>query len=124
MTLYYAKDLVKGGIMFGRSDPSARSSADDGRCLGYVHVAASIPVTELSSYHDVADSSIPATFQCLDCRLRADVSWELIKTTLYSAIMDRQKDLATFRSSLAVIIELVLNTNLGERSRLLNSFIL
>lgn len=48
-------------------------------------------------YHSTDDQRIPPKFVCIDCRLRADISWELIKSELYPRLMSKYRDLALFR---------------------------
>jgi hypothetical protein len=43
------------------------------------------------------DRRMPEEFICFDCRVRADLSWELIKVDLYPKMMSKFKDLALFR---------------------------
>lgn len=50
------------------------------------------------SFHSTEDRRIPEQFICFDCRVRADLSWELIKVDLYPKMMSKFKDLALFRS--------------------------
>ena len=40
---------------------------------------------------------MPLKFICFDCRVRADVTWELIRHDLYPRILSKFKELALFR---------------------------
>ncbi|KAK7038157.1 HORMA domain-containing protein [Favolaschia claudopus] len=53
-------------------------------------------------FHSLEDDRIPEEFICFDCRVRADVSWELIKVDLYPKMMSKFKDLALFRRAIKV----------------------
>ncbi|KAJ6531207.1 HORMA domain-containing protein [Mycena capillaripes] len=53
-------------------------------------------------FHSTDDSRIPEEFICFDCRVRADISWELIKVDLYPKMMSKFKDLALFRRAIKV----------------------
>ncbi|KAF8623560.1 hypothetical protein AX15_006330 [Amanita polypyramis BW_CC] len=53
-------------------------------------------------YHSVKDTRIPVKFICFDCRLRADLSWELVKIDLYPKIMSKFRELALFRRAIKV----------------------
>ncbi|KAJ7481133.1 HORMA domain-containing protein [Mycena galericulata] len=53
-------------------------------------------------YHSASDSRIPEEFICFDCRVRADLSWELIKVDLYPKMLSKFKDLALFRRAIKV----------------------
>lgn len=48
-------------------------------------------------YHSVQDPRLPEQFICFNCRLRADPSWELIKVELYSSLIIKFRELASFR---------------------------
>ncbi|KAF9446336.1 HORMA-domain-containing protein [Macrolepiota fuliginosa MF-IS2] len=65
----------------------------EGGCAKWFHIC----------YHSIRDKRIPARFICFDCRLRADVSWELIKTDLYPRLMSKHRDLALFRRSIKIV---------------------
>lgn len=49
-------------------------------------------------YHSTRDPRLPDEFACFDCRVRADPSWELIKVELYSSVIVKFRELASFRS--------------------------
>ncbi|KAJ4466587.1 HORMA domain-containing protein [Lentinula lateritia] len=53
-------------------------------------------------YHSVQDPRLPEQFICFNCRLRADPSWELIKVELYSSLIIKFRELASFRRALKV----------------------
>ncbi|KAF7363938.1 DNA-binding protein [Mycena sanguinolenta] len=53
-------------------------------------------------YHSTDDPRIPEEFICFDCRVRADLSWELIKVDLYPKMISKFKDLALFRRAIKV----------------------
>ncbi|KAJ7811429.1 HORMA domain-containing protein [Mycena olivaceomarginata] len=53
-------------------------------------------------FHSTEDRRIPEQFICFDCRVRADLSWELIKVDLYPKMMSKFKDLALFRRAIKV----------------------
>ncbi|KAJ7264961.1 HORMA domain-containing protein [Mycena haematopus] len=53
-------------------------------------------------FHSTDDSRIPEEFICFDCRVRADLSWELIKVDLYPKMISKFKDLALFRRAIKV----------------------
>ncbi|KAJ6490669.1 HORMA domain-containing protein [Mycena vitilis] len=53
-------------------------------------------------FHSTEDRRIPDEFVCFDCRVRADLSWELIKVDLYPKMMSKFKDLALFRRAIKV----------------------
>lgn len=57
----------------------------------------------LSRYHSVNDKRIPQKFICFDCRARADVSWDLIKTNLYPQILSKFRQLALFRRAIKIV---------------------
>ncbi|KAF8891245.1 HORMA domain-containing protein [Infundibulicybe gibba] len=59
----------------------------EGGCGRWYHVC----------YHSITDVRMPSKFICFDCRLRADVSWELIKVDLYPKMISKFKELALFR---------------------------
>ena len=40
---------------------------------------------------------MPGKFVCFDCRLRADLTWELVKNELYPRIISKFSELALFR---------------------------
>ena len=48
-------------------------------------------------YHATDDPRMPTQFICFDCRIRADITWELIKIDLYPRVLTKFKDLALFR---------------------------
>ncbi|KAF8969871.1 HORMA domain-containing protein [Flammula alnicola] len=58
-----------------------------GSCLEYI-------------YHAIGDPRIPTKFICFDCRVRADMNWELIKLELYPQMLSKFKDLALLRRSI------------------------
>ncbi|PFH54173.1 hypothetical protein AMATHDRAFT_135603 [Amanita thiersii Skay4041] len=64
-------------------------------------------------YHSIKDSRMPAKFICFDCRLRGDLSWELVKIDLYPKLLSKFKELATFRRAIKVA-ELKKPTTLTE----------
>jgi hypothetical protein len=67
--------------------------------------------TDLSSrYHSVDDKRIPQKFICFDCRARADVSWELIKTDLYPQMLSKFRQLALFRYQQLFVISIFLRS--------------
>ncbi|KAJ6563234.1 HORMA domain-containing protein [Mycena sp. CBHHK59/15] len=53
-------------------------------------------------FHSDEDRRIPEQFICFDCRVRADLSWELIKVDLYPKMLSKFKDLALFRRAIKV----------------------
>ncbi|KAF8637324.1 hypothetical protein AX17_002826 [Amanita inopinata Kibby_2008] len=53
-------------------------------------------------YHSVKDRRIPTRFICFDCRLRADLSWELVKIDLYPKILSKFQELVTFRRAIKI----------------------
>ncbi|KAJ7286365.1 HORMA domain-containing protein [Mycena rebaudengoi] len=53
-------------------------------------------------FHSIKDRRIPHQFVCFDCRVRADLSWELIKVDLYPKMLSKFKDLALFRRAIKV----------------------
>ncbi|KAJ7137828.1 HORMA domain-containing protein [Mycena epipterygia] len=53
-------------------------------------------------FHSTDDRRIPEEFICFDCRVRADLSWELIKVDLYPKMLSKFKDLALFRRAIKV----------------------
>ncbi|KAF7325399.1 HORMA domain-containing protein [Mycena venus] len=53
-------------------------------------------------FHSTDDRRIPEEFICFDCRVRADLSWELIKVDLYPKMISKFKDLALFRRAIKV----------------------
>ncbi|KAJ6502009.1 HORMA domain-containing protein [Mycena sanguinolenta] len=53
--------------------------------------------------HSTDDPRIPDEFICFDCRVRADLSWELIKVDLYPKMISKFKDLALFRRAIKVV---------------------
>ncbi|TFK42379.1 HORMA domain-containing protein [Crucibulum laeve] len=54
-------------------------------------------------YHSVDDKRLPTKFTCFDCRVRADLSWELIKVDLYPKMLSKFKELALFRRVIKVV---------------------
>lgn len=48
-------------------------------------------------YHSAKDDRLPRRFNCFDCRVKADISWELIKVDLYPTMISKYKELALFR---------------------------
>lgn len=67
----------------------------EGGCARWFHVWC-------MGYNSAQDPRMPSKFICFDCRLRKDLSWELIKVDLYPKLMGRFKDLALFRRALKV----------------------
>lgn len=55
-------------------------------------------------YHSTSDKRLPAKFICIDCRLRADISWELIKSGVYPQLMTKYRDLALFRHVMNILM--------------------
>ncbi|KAK7040820.1 hypothetical protein VNI00_009416 [Paramarasmius palmivorus] len=53
-------------------------------------------------YHSADDRRLPEAFTCFDCTVHADPSWELIKVDLYPTMMNKFKELATFRHAIKV----------------------
>ncbi|KAJ7735275.1 HORMA domain-containing protein [Mycena maculata] len=53
-------------------------------------------------FYSAVDDRIPQEFICFDCRVRADLSWELIKVDLYPKMLSKFKDLALFRRAIKV----------------------
>ncbi|KAJ7633058.1 HORMA domain-containing protein [Roridomyces roridus] len=53
-------------------------------------------------FHSDEDARLPDEFVCFDCRVRADLSWELIKVDLYPKMLSKYKDLALFRRAIKV----------------------
>ncbi|KAJ7161498.1 HORMA domain-containing protein [Mycena crocata] len=53
-------------------------------------------------FHSTDDPNIPEEFICFDCRMRADVSWELAKIDLYPKMLSKFKDLSLFRRAIKV----------------------
>ncbi|KAJ7154281.1 HORMA domain-containing protein [Mycena filopes] len=53
-------------------------------------------------FHSTDDPRMPEEFICFDCRVRADISWELIKVDLYPKMLSKFKDLALFRRAIKV----------------------
>ncbi|KAF5389023.1 hypothetical protein D9757_005083 [Collybiopsis confluens] len=53
-------------------------------------------------YHSISDSRMPEDFVCFDCRVHADPSWELIKVELYSTLITKFRELATFRRAIKI----------------------
>ncbi|KAJ6531600.1 HORMA domain-containing protein [Mycena vulgaris] len=64
----------------------------DGGCGRWYHLC----------FHSTEDRRIPEEFVCFDCRVRADLSWELIKVDLYPKMLSKFKDLALFRRAIKV----------------------
>jgi len=58
----------------------------------------------ISRYHSTSDKRLPAKFICIDCRLRADISWELIKSGVYPQVMTKYRDLALFRHVMNILL--------------------
>ncbi|KAF8743650.1 hypothetical protein AX14_001704 [Amanita brunnescens Koide BX004] len=54
-------------------------------------------------YHSVKDTRMPSKFVCFDCRLRADLTWELVKNELYPRIKSKFRELALFRRAIKVV---------------------
>lgn len=67
----------------------------EGGCARWFHVWC-------MGYNSAQDPRMPSKFICFDCRLRKDLSWELIKVDLYPKLMGRFKNLALFRRALKV----------------------
>jgi meiosis-specific protein len=57
-------------------------------------------------YHSTDDPRLPAKFVCYDCRLKTDMSWYMIKDTVYPQIMSKWRDFVTFRCVLAALLVL------------------
>ncbi|KAM6500352.1 HORMA domain containing protein [Amanita muscaria] len=53
-------------------------------------------------YHSIKDNRLPVIFVCFDCRLRADLSWELVKVDLYPKILSKYRELALFRRAIKI----------------------
>ncbi|KDR73549.1 hypothetical protein GALMADRAFT_617548 [Galerina marginata CBS 339.88] len=53
-------------------------------------------------YHSDDDPRMPSKFICFDCRVRADITWELIKIDLYPRMLSKYKDLALIRRAIKV----------------------
>ncbi|KAJ3980132.1 HORMA domain-containing protein, partial [Lentinula detonsa] len=53
-------------------------------------------------YHSTKDPRLPEKFVCFNCRIRADPSWELIKVELYSTLIIKFRELASFRRAIKV----------------------
>ncbi|KAF8205628.1 HORMA domain-containing protein [Mycena galopus ATCC 62051] len=53
-------------------------------------------------FHSTDDRRIPEEFICFDCRVRTDLSWELIKVDLYPKMISKFRDLALFRRAIKV----------------------
>ncbi|KAH6918332.1 hypothetical protein BKA70DRAFT_1246890 [Coprinopsis sp. MPI-PUGE-AT-0042] len=51
-------------------------------------------------YHSARDERLPNKFMCLDCRLRADLSFQLIKDDIYPMVLDKYRDLVTMRHAI------------------------
>lgn len=67
----------------------------EGGCARWLH-------TWCIGYHSTDDKRMPLKFICIDCRLHADISWELIKSELYPRLMSKYRTLALFRRSIKV----------------------
>ncbi|KAF8912012.1 HORMA domain-containing protein [Gymnopilus junonius] len=67
----------------------------EGGCRKWFHVWC-------MGYHTTDDERMPTRFICFDCRVRADISWELIKIDLYPRMLSKFKDLALFRRAIKV----------------------
>ncbi|KAF8809119.1 hypothetical protein BYT27DRAFT_7095073 [Phlegmacium glaucopus] len=53
-------------------------------------------------FHVWSDPRLPPKFICFNCRVRADVTWELIRHDLYPRMLSRFKELALFRRAIKV----------------------
>ncbi|KAJ3722802.1 HORMA domain-containing protein [Lentinula guzmanii] len=53
-------------------------------------------------YHSTKDPRLPEKFVCFNCRIRADPSWELIKVELYSTLIIKFRELASFRRAMKI----------------------
>ncbi|KIK61869.1 hypothetical protein GYMLUDRAFT_58517 [Collybiopsis luxurians FD-317 M1] len=80
-----AKSVKSGIISAGHS--LGEWGPDSGRCMGY---------------HSTDDPRLPDDFVCFDCRVRADPSWELIKVELYSSLIAKFRELASFRRAIKI----------------------
>ncbi|KAJ7578469.1 HORMA domain-containing protein [Mycena floridula] len=67
----------------------------EGPCARWYHVWC-------MGYHAYSDARMPAKFICFDCRVKADISWELIKVELYPKMSSKFKELALFRRAIKV----------------------
>ncbi|KIM48812.1 hypothetical protein M413DRAFT_86715 [Hebeloma cylindrosporum] len=67
----------------------------EGGCKRWFHVWC-------MGYHATDDPRMPTQFICFDCRIRADITWELIKIDLYPRMLTKFKDLALFRRAIKV----------------------
>ncbi|KAF5373758.1 hypothetical protein D9758_000931 [Tetrapyrgos nigripes] len=72
------------------------SCACEGGCGRWYHIWC-------MGYHSEDDPRLPGEFTCLDCRLHADPSWDLIKVDIYPTIMSNLKELALFRRAIKVV---------------------
>ncbi|KAF9053060.1 HORMA domain-containing protein [Panaeolus papilionaceus] len=57
-------------------------------------------------YHSAQDATLPATFHCFDCRVRGDLSWDIIKLDIYPGMVTKFESLATFRRAIKVAEDL------------------
>ncbi|KAF9014024.1 HORMA domain-containing protein [Cyathus striatus] len=67
-------------------------------------------------FHSVHDTRIPAKFMCFDCRVRGDISWELVKMDIYPKMIAKFKELALFRRAIK-IAEMKRPATIAEFSR-------
>ncbi|KAG2020134.1 hypothetical protein CC2G_005502 [Coprinopsis cinerea AmutBmut pab1-1] len=57
-------------------------------------------------YHSARDPRLPNKFTCFDCRLRADPSFKyIIEDTVYPSIMEKYREIVTFRRAVKVFEE-------------------
>ncbi|KAE9398986.1 DNA-binding protein [Gymnopus androsaceus JB14] len=71
------------------------SCACEGGCGKWYHIWC-------MGYHSATDQRLPQNFICFDCRVRADPSWELIKVELYSTLIVKFRELASFRRAIKI----------------------
>jgi hypothetical protein len=104
MHVVSVKEAVDNGITFGLFSRSIYHQII-GLIMLQVHgvynrcgtCRKNMALTMLCRYHSDKDERIPQKFICFDCRARADVSWDLIKTSLYPQILSKFRELALFR---------------------------
>ncbi|KAJ4478474.1 HORMA-domain-containing protein [Lentinula aciculospora] len=70
--------------------------ACEGGCEKWYH-------TWCMGYHSTKDVRLhESDFVCFNCRVRADPSWELIKVELYSSLIIKFRELASFRRAIKI----------------------
>lgn len=67
----------------------------EGGCARWFHIWC-------MGYHSIKDERLPSKFQCLDCRIRADISWDLLQDRLHPQMMIKFKELALFRRAIKI----------------------